>query len=174
MLVYAKELIGKKIFEQSGMRVMGVIEDIIIDPDKGIVLGFLLEKRFFLEKERIVSYRDIREMFVEGLMISGEEDIIDRDEVIKIKNALDRKIFFLDSNVLTQNGSKIGQLEDLIFEKETGHVLTLITKKSRSSERRVISSDRIINVSRGKIIIRDLLEKSVRPLIHRAFGLPEV
>lgn len=167
MLINAQKLINLPIIEAISAHKLGLVENLVVDPTNGEILAFLLKKNFWETKNRVVMLCDIKEMYLDGLVTNTRENIIDSDEVVKVKNVLDKNIFLLNSKVMTQNGKVLGFLEDFIFDTTFSALVTLVVKKRFSAEKRIISAERILNILPGKIVIRDVSGKVEVPKASR-------
>jgi uncharacterized protein YrrD len=160
MLVHAKKIIGLPVIEAISGTKIDFIKNIIIDPESGRLEALLIKKRYPWQKTRIVSFKDVSQFYADGVLVKNPECIVVASEVFKANDILKKKILLIGSSVLTQNGQKLGFLEDFIFDTTFCGLLTLIVKKSFSSERRIISAERILSILRKKIIIRDAIIKA--------------
>jgi len=167
MLINAKKLINLPIIEAVTMKKVAVVDNLIVSPENGAVLAFLLRKNFLSNKNRIVVLHDVREMYIDGLVTNSKDNIINPDEVIKVKSVLDQNIFLLGSRVITQNSKILGYLEDFIFDTGFSAIVTLIVKKRFSTEKRIISAERILNIQPGRIVIRDISNKVEVPKVSK-------
>lgn len=160
MLINAKKIIGLPIIDSVTGIKTAFVSDILVDPDGGSVLAFLIKKHFFWEKSMVVSFRDVVEFYADGLLVRDADSVIDAIEVLKAKEVLDKKIRLIGSRVLTMNGQKLGILYDFLFDTEPQKVMTLVVKKRFSPERRIISAERVLSILPGKVIIRDAIIKA--------------
>lgn len=159
MLIHAKKIIGLPVLEGISGTKIDVVKNIIVDPESGKILAFLVSKSFPWQKNRIVHYKDVTEIFTDGVLVKSRDSVIGANEVFKIDDILNKKIFLIGSAVLTQNGQKIGALEDFLFDTLFQNILTLTVKKRFSAEKRIIGAERILSILRKKIIIRDTILK---------------
>ncbi len=160
MLIYAKKIIGMNVLEGISGTKIDVIKNIIVDPENGKILAFLVSKNFFWQTNRVISFKDVVEIFADGVLIKNRDSIVDVKEVFKLDDILNKKIFLIGSSVMTQNGKKIGLLEDFLFDTLFQNILTVTVKKMFSSEKRIISSERILSILHKKVIIRDTILKA--------------
>jgi sporulation protein YlmC with PRC-barrel domain len=100
------------------------------------------------------------EIFADGVLIKNLDSVVDAREIFKLKDILGKRIFLIGSLVMTQNGKKIGLLEDFLFDTMFQNILTLTVKKVFSSEKRIISSERILSILPRRVIIRDTILKA--------------
>ncbi|HRY60104.1 MAG TPA: PRC-barrel domain-containing protein [Patescibacteria group bacterium] len=159
MLLYASKLVGKNIIDSLTLHKIGTTGSIIIDPNNGQVLAFTLNKKFFWEKPLILTMQDVSGAYIDGIVVRSIESIVPIDEVVRVKKVWDQKIFLLKARVTTQNGNRIGYIEDFIFDTVDGRLATIVVKKLFSGERRIINANRIISIDRYGVVVRDLLGK---------------
>lgn len=157
MLIHAKKIIGLPVLEGISGTKIDIVKNIIVDPDNGKVVAFLVSKEFFWKKNRVISFKDIVEVFADGVLIKNHDNIVESKEIFKINNILSKKIFLIGSNVLTQNGKELGILEDFLFDTLFQNILTITVKKRFSIERRIVGFERILSILHRKIIIRDII-----------------
>uniref|UniRef100_A0A7C4R4W5 PRC-barrel domain-containing protein n=1 Tax=candidate division CPR3 bacterium TaxID=2268181 RepID=A0A7C4R4W5_UNCC3 len=159
MLIHAKKLIGLPIIESITSKKIGFIKDVIVDPDNGKVLGVEIKRRYFGEKNKILMFQDVTDIYLDGVLTLSSDNLINFDEVIRVKEIFSKKICFLKSLVTTQNNKKLGYLDDFIFDTSAFMVTTMVVKKNWSNQIRIISAERILNIIPGRIIIRDISSK---------------
>jgi len=159
MLIYAKKIMELPVIEGISGTKIDVVKNIIVDPESGKILAFLVSKNFFWQRNRIISFRDVVEIFADGVLIKSNDSIVEDREIFKLSDILNKKIFLIGSTVLTQNGNKIGIVEDFLLDTLFQNILTLTVKKRFSPERRIIGSERILSILHKKVIIRDTILK---------------
>jgi len=159
MLIHAKNTIGMNIIEMTELKKIATVKNIIVDPENGAILGFLLEKPHFFAKPKVVSVKDIVEFYADGILVRDQEAIVDIGEILKIKDVLQKKIFLLKSKVFTQKGQYLGMLDDFIFDTNLNFLVTIVAKKIFPKEKRIMSADRILSILPKRVIIRDIIEK---------------
>lgn len=155
MLIRARSIIGLPIIEMIGLKKIATVSNILVDPENGAIIALLLKKDSFLDRNKIVANRDVKEFFSDAVMIHEFANIVEASEVVRAKDILVKKTFLLQSKVFTAEGKFLGYLEDFVFDQDFSQLMTLVVKKRFSQERRIISAERIINISSGRIIIRD-------------------
>ena len=160
MLIHARKIIGLPVIESISGTKIDFVKNIIIDPENGRLEAFLINRRFPWQKTKIVSFKDIIEFYADGVLVKDHDSIVEAKEVFKIKDILDKRISLIGSCVLTQNGQKLGILEDFLFDTSHQSILNLMVRKRFSTERRIISAQRILSILPNKIIIRDVIIKA--------------
>ncbi|OIP25010.1 hypothetical protein AUK11_01535 [bacterium CG2_30_37_16] len=143
---------------------VGVIENIIIDPDTGQVLGFKLSKTPVRERCVLVA-SDIREINDLMLIIDDSQNLSTLDEVIKIAEVTDKKIKWMGLKVETDLGRKLGKIEDLAFDTTNFYLTRIYTsggliKEALSLEKTIIPASKIIKVTKKVVIVEDSYVKS--------------
>ncbi len=93
---------------------IGVIEDISIDFNKGIIEGFVISPASIIKKHT----------FVASDAITSIDKVMKIKETSKFKGLKFKEIKFID--ILNENKTLIGVLEDLIIDKENFSIKGLI------------------------------------------------
>ncbi|KKQ95190.1 MAG: hypothetical protein UT66_C0036G0016 [candidate division CPR2 bacterium GW2011_GWC1_39_9] len=146
-----------------GMTV-GVVEDIIINPDTGQVLGFKLSETSIRERYILVA-SDIREINDLMLIIDDSQNLSTLDEVIKIAEVVGKKIKWMGIKVETDLGRKLGKIEDLAFDTTNFYLTRIYTsggliKEALSLEKTIIPANKIIKVTKKVVIVEDSYVKN--------------
>lgn len=138
---------------------VGLAKDIIIDPENGKVLGFILDKTQFKERN-IITMDDIREIDHKMMIINDSQALSTRDEVIRINEVLNKKIRWMGLRVETDIGRKMGKIEDLAIDFRADAISRIyasggIIKELFSLEKIIIPATKIISVTEKMVIIED-------------------
>lgn len=167
MLLYAKNIIGGKVREIAGLNDLGTISDLVIEKDSGKIIALLVRKNLSLFRPMVLSTVDVLEFYNKGVLIKEEKDIVEIEDILRIKEILKDRFKILGSKVITQKGKFLGYLRDFSFDSESNYMATLIVQKRFSKEKRIMNIDRILSITKNKIIIRDIIENSLSNKVKR-------
>ncbi len=112
-MLKTKDFYLLKVYDIRG-KYLGIIDDIYVDFNEGIIKGFLLSNYFLFSKKNFIRIKDI--ISIEDVMIIRE---LDRKEGISFKS-------IKDIDVKDRNNIIRGVLEDLIIEKKDLSIKGLI------------------------------------------------
>jgi uncharacterized protein YrrD len=152
MTIEATKLINMAVAAEDTLSKVGIIKQIIVDPENGQLLGFLVSQGLF-GGVKALSIIDVQYWDTAGLITKTEENLVDPNEIIRIKNVLDRNIILFDMPAETEDGISLGIIEDFLIETETGSVLKYYLKDILGKSR-IISADKVIKIEQ-KIIFSD-------------------
>lgn len=124
-----RDLLGKRVLSRKG-KLLGIVDDLIIDINEGKVKGIKVKEKGFLKKAFYVLYKDI---------VYWGCNIIIKDKDFQ-KNFTFRQMKFME--VYNLNGDIIGIVEDIIFSYSdlqlSGIVITEGFLKNYSKGKRII------------------------------------
>jgi uncharacterized protein YrrD len=146
------DLIGSPVFDESAAAPVVTVRDVIIDPETGKILAFLVKKN------RVIVPLDIT-WFNSNLYISSVDAIIPIDDVLRVKQVFDSKISILGSRVISSRNKKyLGRAVD--FAIDTSHMILaqIIVAKIFlfvQFQERTFPQKNIIKIELGKIIVKD-------------------
>ena len=90
----------------------------IIDPNNLKILGFIVDGGVARgSKENFLDARDIREISSFGMIVDGETDLINPEEVIRVKKVLDLNFDLIGMKVETKKGTKLGTVTDFVSDE---------------------------------------------------------
>ena len=90
MLIYASRLIGTPVLSvQAGGRIASVSE-LIVDPDTLKIIAFKLTGPLVMRSSaKILDVKSVREYSNFGIVIDDIDELIEKDDVVKISKVLD-------------------------------------------------------------------------------------
>ena len=161
MLIRASDIIGKPIYTHDDGAIGGAVKEIIVSPENGRVLGFI--NKTFFQPQNVVSEQDVIAVNQRGVAINDLDALIPPQDVIKISAVLKKKIHILNSLAQTENGKKLGCVEDFVIETETASIIKFYIKGGMLSPFLILSSDDVVKIDAGKIIFTDsVLERPTK------------
>ena len=166
MLVYASRLIGTPVLSvQAGGRI-AVIAEPIVDPDNLKIIAFKLAGPLIAKSNaNILDVKSIREYSNYGIVIDDIDELIEKDDVVKISDVLRLNFALNGLKVETKKGSKLGKIEDYTLTSEDFVVQQLIVKrpmiKSFIDPELTVPRKEIIEITDYKIIVKDE-EKTIK------------
>lgn len=165
-MIYASRLIGTPVLSvQAGGRIASVSE-LIVDPDTLKIIAFKLTGPLVMRSSaKILDVKSVREYSNFGIVIDDIDELIEKDDVVKISKVLDLNFDLNGLKVETKKGSKLGKVEDYTLTSEDFIVQQLIVKrkllKSFLDPELTISRKEIVEITDYKVIIKDE-EKTVK------------
>lgn len=160
MIHFQSEFIGQRIFARYDGRECGKAQEIVIDHEKGKILGILTEGKIIAIVD-IVSWHPRIEVLQFSVLKNKEEDK-------SINNELNSEIKILKNAVKTKSGQKIGRVIDYIVDVEKGALSSIYVAKSVfgiwNFDKRIIPASQIIEIQKDKIIIQKNIAESRLPV----------
>jgi uncharacterized protein YrrD len=157
MMIEATKLINLPIAAVDTESKIGVIANLVIDPENGTLMGFLVSTGNLIGGKKVLSAVDIRDWDPNGIVTSSAENIVSIDEIVRIKQVVDQKIFLLGMSAKTENNKGLGKVEDLLIDTDTQSVVKYYLKDLLGKER-VISSNNVLKIDKQVIFKDDTAE----------------
>ena len=159
MLVYNSKLIGTPILSVQASGPIGSVGEPIIDPNSLKILAFRITGPLVSGPENLLDINSIREYSNLGMVIDDIEELVARDDVIKIADVLKLNFNPLTLKVETKKGSKLGKVQDFTVTSEDFILQQIIVKrpaiKALIDPELTISRNEIVEVTDYKIIVKD-------------------
>lgn len=171
MLIYASRLLGAPILSVQAGGAIGYVSESIVDPDNLKIIAFRVDGPLLKKSNtNILDISSVREYSNYGLVIDSIEELVEKNDVIKIKKIIDLNFNLINLKVETKKGSHLGKVSDYTITSEDFIVQQIIVKrpimKSLIDPELTISKKEIVEITDYKIIIKDeekiLKEKSTK------------
>ena len=166
MLIYASRLIGAPILSVQAGGKIATITEVIVDPDDLKIIAFRLSSPLIAKNAAdILDVKSVREYSNFGLVIDGIDELIEKDDVIKISKVIDLNFNLKGLKVETKKGSKLGKVEDYTITTDDFITQQLVVKrpvmKGFIDPELTIPRKEIVEITDYKVIIKDE-EKTVK------------
>ena len=163
MLVQASRLIGTKVLSMQSTSAIGSVSEPIIDPADLKVLGFYLTGPLVDRKANIIDTKSIREYSRYGMVVDSINELVNKEDVVKISQVIDLNFNPIGLKVETKKGTKLGKVSDYTVTSDDFLVQQIIVKrpiiKALVDPELTIPRSEIVEVNDYKIIVKD--EESV-------------
>jgi uncharacterized protein YrrD len=154
MFIEAKKLIGLPVAALDVASKIAEIQKILVDPNSGNVLGFLVSAGGLFSPKKIVSAVDIREWDPNGLITDSVENLVGPAEIVRVKEVLDQKIDLFGMKAKTKKGKNLGNIEDFLIDTATTTVMKYYVK-DLVLKSRVFPSDKVVKIEKNTIVFDD-------------------
>ncbi|MBO4276477.1 PRC-barrel domain-containing protein [Candidatus Saccharibacteria bacterium] len=173
MLVSANRLIGTPILSMQSASSIGTIANPIVDPDTFKIIAFYLDSPLAGKDTNILDTKSIREYSRYGCVIDSIEELIGKDDVVKISKVIELNFDLIGLKVETKKGSHLGKVIDFTVTSEDFTIQQIIVKrpliKSFSDPELTIPRKEIVEVTDYKIIVKDEEKVIKKKAAHEDF-----
>jgi sporulation protein YlmC with PRC-barrel domain len=173
MLVSANRLIGTPILSMQSANSIGTIAAPIVDPDSFKIVAFYLDGPLIDRSANILDVKSIREYSRYGCVVDSIEELIGKDDVVKISKIIDLNFDLINLKVETKKGSKLGRISDFTVTSEDFMIQQIIVKrplmKSFSDPELTIPRKEIVEVNDYKVIVKDEEKVIKKKAAHEDF-----
>jgi uncharacterized protein YrrD len=121
MDIRAREIIGLPVLSYNRGSKLYDVEDLVLDPDRRQVLALLVEEKALFHSARAVPFGRINAIGPNAVIVPDGKAVIDVDRDKLLKSLVnDRTVRGL--RVLTDDGRKLGAVEDMLIDGKTGEI----------------------------------------------------
>ena len=159
MLITSTKLLGTPVLSVQTSGAIAQIDSAIIDPDNLKIIAFKLSGPAVTSQANLLDVKSIREYSHLGLIIDSEDELINSNDVIKIKDVLDLNFNLLGLKVETRKGSKLGHITGYTFNSDDFVIQQIIVKrplvKSFVDPELTIHRREIVEITDYKVVVKD-------------------
>jgi uncharacterized protein YrrD len=148
MLISFNKIINLPLYFED--KKIGLVLDVIIDPEKGLFLYLILNNNRYLEA------KDVKEFLNNKVVIKNDKNIN------KIKKKY--KNIIINNKVYTLSGEKLGKVSDFEIDLSTDRLSKIYVSggniiKNLIRGELIINKDQIISISEDKIIVENIIAR---------------
>lgn len=163
MLALGSELIKMPVMSlHTGGRV-AELQKPIINPADLRVLAYSLHGTLSAKEASILRTDEIREVSSLGIIIDSADDLIEADDVIKIKEVLELNFRLISMPVINEQGQKLGKVSDYAVDTVTFMIQKLHVKRgafrSLTDTGMLIDRSQVVEINHSAIIVKSTARK---------------
>ena len=157
MLIEGSKLLKYPILSLHTASRIAEVRGLVIDPNFLKVVAFEISavssrQSLFLEAS------SVREFSKMGMIVDSDEDFVEKDDVIKLKEAIDLGFSLDNMKVISKKKAMLGRIEDFIINTEDFQIMQLIVKrpiyKALIDPELVIGRSDIHEINDSEIIVK--------------------
>lgn len=156
------EILGTPVVAENIGRPVGRVFNLLIHPDNGQVLALSLDLLF----HRLIVPMDIHGWYRE-IVIARSDVIVSPEDVVRVREILNRETFFFKNRVFTKEGKYLGRVFDYAIDIDQMFLTKIFVAKNILGLVRLnqctIPFHNILEVQQKKIVVKnDLAREKVR------------
>ncbi|MCK9186335.1 PRC-barrel domain-containing protein [Candidatus Gracilibacteria bacterium] len=157
MEMFYSNIVGTLVFEEDSPRPVAVVKDLIMDPDAGSLVAFVLNQN----KKLVVSPMDV--IFLKQVMkINNADNVVEASEILKANEILKSNRPIYGAKVFTKSEEYLGKVFDFSIDAKTYDLNKIFVAKDILGLFRynslIIPAKSIVEVKPYKIIVKDSKE----------------
>ena len=157
MFLEASKILNKPLAALEEQSKIGDICDILIDPEKGQVLGYLVKSGLF-SGLKVLPFSDLASYDDEGMVAKSQENLVECESIERIAKSMKDNIKILQAPVRTENGQNLGKVTDFIIDTQLGTITKYMVEGL--TDQRIIPSDQIVEITPAEILVKDEMQFS--------------
>lgn len=159
-------ILGTPVFEDEGAQPITTVKDLVIDPESGKTLAFLVNvsRNLVIMPLDVVSFGDV-------VRVHANDCIIEAGEVLRIEQVQKKQVHIFNSRVETEEGEYLGRVIDFSVDTVSYalskiYVGKVILGMFRYGTR-VFTARNIVEILPKKIVVKGGAEKVAEKSVER-------
>ncbi|MBL4694004.1 PRC-barrel domain-containing protein [Candidatus Gracilibacteria bacterium] len=149
---FYSKIIGTPILAEEGFRPIASVKDVVMDPERGKVIAFVVDKGKVIVPFDVLSWGD-------AIRVHDHDAIVESEDVLRVKEVQDSGVKISGNKVETEEGKVLGKVLDFSVNSKTMEIKKLYVGRTILGlikfETRLIPAKNIIEVLEDKIIVKD-------------------
>ena len=164
MLINLSSIKGITLVATEDKERVGHLEEVVVDPDQGKILCFLVKTGFFSPLKALFP-PDILGWYQEFIVIPSKNIFVEPKEIVRAYEVIKQKIKILDQKVVNQKIQTIGKVIDLTLDLEIYYLNRISVEisplKGLLESERLIPWNKIIKITKDFVMVEEIEKKKV-------------
>ncbi|MCA9388573.1 PRC-barrel domain-containing protein [Candidatus Berkelbacteria bacterium] len=169
MLIEVKKLKHLPVASMQDEAQIGQVDQVLIHPETGELIGFLIKTGGWFSPKLALSSRDVTSYDYKGIVVRNQDSLVAIDEIQPFKSLLNRKDFWLDKEVITESGDKLGKVNNLIIDTDLEQ-LAKIHVGSTFGKELILDKAKIVEVTPRVVKVKDLANTNQAAIPEQALA----
>ena len=157
MMIEATKLIKLPVAALDTQEKIGEIQEILVDPKNGGVLGFLVKTNGLFGAQKALAAVEVSEWDPNGLVTESAGNLVEPEEIIRIKEVLKKNILLLGMSAETENKKGLGRVENFLIDTDTDMIIKYYLRDLLGKSR-IMSADKVISIDKVIVFADDETE----------------
>ena len=164
MLLELSKLKGMPIGALDEGAFVGSVRNAVISPEDAKLIGFTTKIGSIFAKIFVISFQDVIDIDQGGVVINSRDNLIEKEEIVRINEILKHKFDLLGLRALTKKGESLGHVTDAAVETQSGDILRIYTR--HLVQNRVFERSQISKITWQEIVLDcDMEEKGKEKVV---------
>ncbi len=159
MLIAATSLPGQPIMDFSTREPLGKIERCLYDPDRGMLVAFLVKLDRDPKQLHYIIFSDVQS-FTEHTVIVNKANFVPLDQINEVETTF-KKRPVLGQRAETTSHKPLGKVNQLMIHDMTGQIMQLHTQLLLS--KRIFSFEDVVKVTSRAVVFRNDIDTATEP-----------
>ncbi|MDR3540087.1 MAG: PRC-barrel domain-containing protein [Desulfosporosinus sp.] len=149
-----QEIIGLRIISISDGTQVGVVKDLVLNPQKKTLDFMIVDQPSDYLGAKIIAFKDILGLGEFAITIPHPGVIQDVAQNTEAQDLLKQDIRVLGTKVLTKKGQLIGAVTEILIDEETGQIAACLFESD--SQIREIGAEQVITLGKELLIVEEV------------------
>jgi uncharacterized protein YrrD len=163
-LVKGNHVIGLKVISITEGKEIDTVKDLIYDPEQHAVRALLIDPGGWFSDAKVILTKNVHNIGQDAVVIQSQDMIDKASEVTsKIANIAKDDQYLTKTKIITEDGTDLGHVTDILFDPHTGKVDVLevsqgALKNIQSGTKKVRVTD-ILTIGEDATIVKTFMEE---------------
>lgn len=169
---FKNQIVGLPVVTIAEVAEMGVVEDLVINPDGGSVDFLVLQPEYWYLERRLISAKDVAGIGDDALITETKSNVVNITSVQAALDLLNKGVEVIGSQVITKKGRKNGIIDEIVIDEETGKILACRWISGDGKTTGLIPAKLVITFGKGMLVVEDNFEAALLDNINELDNSP--
>ncbi|MBM7867326.1 hypothetical protein GTO89_11125 [Heliobacterium gestii] len=157
----SQNIIGLAIISINDGRELGLVRDLIINPDQGSVEYLMVENESWYLGAQVIPFERLQGVGEDAVTIESEEALQRLTEMADVQGLIQRQVKVKGTKVLTKRGRRIGIVNEYFVDVSSGKITGCLLMPSRQQlAARIIPAESVVTYGRDVLIVVEDMDEA--------------
>lgn len=162
MLLFQDKIANLRIASVQATQQIGQVTGRIINP-RNLSIPALYVRSRLAPDEQVLHTSDVRDINNSGLLIDHDNQLMDTDDLVRLKEIIAMNFELIGKPVETEDGDKLGKVINFVFDSTTWLIMKIHVKQSivrnMGTSELIIHRRQVVKVSDARIVVKSTAAK---------------
>lgn len=140
---------------------MGVVEDLVINPNDGSVDFLVVQPENWYLERRLIATKDVAGIGEDALITETKSNVVNITSVQAALDLLSKGVEVVGSQVITKKGRKNGIIDEIVIDEQTGKITACRWISGDGKTTGLIPAQLVITFGKGMLVVDDNFESAL-------------
>lgn len=158
---FKDQIVGLPVLSIAEVVTLGKVEDVVINPDNGVVEYLVVEPEAWYKEHRLISFRDVAGIGEDAVTTEIKANVVDITSVPAALDLLQKDVQVVGSRVMTRKGKINGSIDEMVIDEETGKITACRWVAGDHQKTGLIPANMVITLGKGMLVVEDNFESAL-------------
>ena len=155
------QIVGLPVLSIAEVASLGKVEELVINPETGVVDFLILEPEQWYLERRLISIHDIAGIGEDALTTETQTNVVNISSVPNAIELITKGISVVESKVITKKGRMNGTIDEIVIDEQNGRISGCRWVSGDGANSGIVPAQQVVTFGKGMLVVEENFEASL-------------